>query len=157
MKVEIRPFRAKHIHHIVPREYEREVSRATGRDWSHEFAKGQGFTLIADGCPRGAGGIVPIWAGVGEVWLYTSAWIYQHPKTTYYWVRTLLQTLIEQGHYYRVQCPILDTAPVNKRFVRHLGFVSEGRMDRWGPDGKAYCLYALVADEGETLCLRQFS
>jgi hypothetical protein len=155
MKLEVRPFRPKHIQCIVPRSYELELRKITGRDWSHEFAKGRGYTLIADGVPVGAGGIVPMWAGVGEAWLFLSPWFTAHPKTSYKFIRELLAVLLKEGGFHRVQCPIRWDLPANKRLVKHLGFKAEGLLHRWGPDGLDYISFAMVAEEGEQLCLPQ--
>lgn len=149
----IRPFVPGDMDRIEARDYEKELMRLAG-NYGETFAfRGPAFTMEHDGTPVMAAGVCILWEGVGEAWMHLSPWFYRHVKSAYAAVYEVLCQIIVHKSLRRVQAPICASMPANIRFVEHLGFAPEGLMHRWGPDGKDYWLYSIVAPEGESLCL----
>ncbi len=151
--LKIVPYKAAHLAMNEPRQYERELREKSGVDSSQTFMNGPAYTVLDDGTPVMAGGIVQLWPGVGEVWLFLSPWFERHIKTGYKLIREMFQALLKVYHFRRLQTPICASMPGNIRLVEHLGFHKEGLMELWGPDGKDYQLMALLSKEG-AVCLR---
>lgn len=151
--ITVRPFEPGDIDAIGGREYELEMIRLAGNSGEQFALNGPAFTMLDDGKSVMAAGVYILWPGVGEAWMHLSHWFYRHVKTAYREVGEILAKIIIHKGLWRVQCAIRADMAANLRFVEHLGFAPEGLMHRWGPDGKDYWLYSLVAPEGESLCL----
>lgn len=151
--ITVRPFEAGDIALVGGREYERELMNLTGSNGEENAARGPAFTMLDDGQPVMSAGVVIYWPGVGEAWMHLSPWFHSHVKTAYREVRDILRQIIVTKHLRRVQCPIHAEMEKNMNFVEHLGFQIEGILHRWGPEGGDYIAYAMVAREGEELCL----
>lgn len=148
-RIALRPYQPGDLDAIEPRRYEGELQAATGRSFAQIFASGPAFTLWAafeDGWRAvGAGGVVPLWRSVGEAWMYLSPWIYRHPTVFAKIVRLALDGLAAQYRWERIQAPIPAHLQRHRRFARWLGFVEEGLLRRYGPEGADYVMTARVA------------
>ena len=151
--IRVRPFEPGDIGAIGGRDYELEMLQLAGNSGEQFAVNGPAFTMLEDGKPVVSAGVYILWPGVGEAWMHLSPWFHRHVKVVYREVRDILCQVIITKSLRRVQCPIQADMPQNKRFVEHLGFSPEGLMHRWGPNGKDYWLMAIVAPEGESLCL----
>lgn len=152
----IKPYKPEHLSQIEPREYERELRDKSGVDYSYTFMNGPAYTVFDGDIPVMAGGIVKLWPEVGEVWLFLSPWFTTHVKTGYQLIRELFEAVLKVNHFRRIQTPICASMPGNIRLVEHLGFECEGTMRRWGPDGQDYKFMALVANNGDSVCLKHY-
>lgn len=156
--IEIRAYKAKHLELIDGRQYERDLTRLAARagiSFARTFAQGPGFTAFENGKAVMAGGVVPTWRdGVGEAWMHISPWIEVHPKAAARCIYRMLGRALLEHPFVRVEAAICAEMPKNQRLAEFAGFRREGLMKRWGPDGRDYYQYAMVAPEGETLCLR---
>ena len=155
--ITIRPFEDTDIAAVGGREYEREMLMLAGNSGEELAMHGPAFTMLDDGKPVMCAGVYIFWPGVGEAWMHLSPWFYAHVKTVYREVREILEQIIATKGLRRVQCPIRADMEANMNFVEHLGFKIEGILHRWGPEDKDYLQYALVAKEGESLCLPRHS
>lgn len=93
-----------------------------------------------------AGGVVPIWPGVGIAWAMIARDIPQQCiKYTFSLYREWLKRLMERYNLHRVQADVkTDDFEKGHRFVKHLGFKHEGKMIAYGPDREDHERYAFV-------------
>ena len=150
--IRIRPYKAHHLAQIEPREYEREMRDKAGLHNALLLTKGPAYTIYDDRTPVMAGGIVKLWGGVGEVWLYLSPWFETHHKTAYKAIKQCWSDALKTNYFTRIQTPVCAALPANVRLIEHFGFSWEGTMRKWGPEGHDYHIMALVSDNGERIC-----
>lgn len=96
-----------------------------------------------DGAVLGAGGIMPIWKGVGE------GWVLVPPSTNASYglglhktAVSLLSRIVEEYKLHRVQTAVKYDFITGHRWAKRLGFVNEGPLYRYGPDQHTYYRYA---------------
>jgi hypothetical protein len=90
------------------------------------------------------GGITPVWYGVGNAWFIRSTWVENFPIATVKMCKAVLERLIDEEHYHRVQCEVRKSSTTDIRFALFLGFTVEGIMRKWGADGSDYLLMSRV-------------
>lgn len=107
-------------------------------------AVGYSFTVVD---PQDAlvfcAGVHHIWDGLGEVWGVFSPLARRYPHTLRCASR-LLDMVILDGDYQRVQCAVNPAWPEAVRFIEHLGFSRECIMEKYGPNGVDHALYARI-------------
>ena len=109
------------------------------------LTSGPAYT-ITNGVPVACGGILPLWKGVGEGWVVTSALVEQHPfmfaKTI--WRETL--RLIKDLDLDRIQTVVDAEHTVSMRWVERMGFENEGLMKKF-LGGRDFFRYALIREK----------
>lgn len=90
------------------------------------------------------GGIVWLWDGVGEAWVILHTNADEVKMGAYRAVRTLFFLLMEEGAYRRVQAMVRTDWERAVKMIEALGFVREGTMKAYFPDGTDAYLYAMV-------------
>lgn len=91
------------------------------------------------------GGVIPQWEGRAIAWAllsksvdrYDMIWIHRQ-------VHWVLQTQVENG-YHRIEAHVHEPFTAAHRWVGMLGFVSEGLMRRYDPQGRDMRLYARIS------------
>ncbi len=128
----------------------RELERLTIGDLTRIEAYGAriaepgfAFTGIADGDIDGAAGVAPMWDGVGQAWTLLSPLFYRHVVSFHRGTRRFLDG---QTRFHRIQTSVLSGFDVGCRWAERLGFVREGLMRCYGPDGSDHYLYARLRD-----------
>lgn len=103
-------------------------------------------TLVEEdtGLVVAVGGVLPLWKGVGDVWMVGSDLIDQHPKALYRLAASMLREATVGLELRRLQCSVDPMFPEHIRFIERLGFVSEGLMRKFGPCGEDHVRYAKV-------------
>jgi hypothetical protein len=107
------------------------------------LSRGPSFTGLDDGLVLGAAGLLFLIPGVAEVWMIL-------PKVgdglqRRFTARVCRQWLGEMGALYalrRIQARVDLTQRPHVRFINWLGFVYEGTLSRFGPEGQPYGMYA---------------
>lgn len=106
---------------------------------------GVSFTILnADGIPLGCGGVIPRWAGVGEVWIAISEELKKHPLVLVRETLRCIDAIVRYGGFRRLQLTIRSENELLKKWAASLGFTSEGRMLRYGIDGSDHDLFARI-------------
>lgn len=90
------------------------------------------------------GGVVPIWRGVGEVWIAVLPEAKTQPLSLVRSIKTILSLLSDSHH--RVQMTSVQGDEVSFRWAKALGFTCEGLMIKYGPDEKSHYLHSLTWD-----------
>lgn len=109
-------------------------------------ATGHNYTGRIDGRIVGCGGILPLRPTVGELWLALSD-RFRLGRPDRAWVS--LARIVEdglssalRGPFHRLQVALEKEFRPGRAFARHLGFVEEGLMRKYGPTGADYIRYA---------------
>jgi hypothetical protein len=107
--------------------------------------RGDGFTYQDDdGMPIFAGGIVPMWGRVGTAWLSVGPNIRElRPITLVRRVKEGIDLIIQKRGYSRIQAYTEADDPMTGHMCKRLGFVLEGRMEKYLVDGGAAFQWAL--------------
>jgi hypothetical protein len=85
-------------------------------------------------------GIFDYWPGMGEAWL-----IMPKNKTQYIGIlkalRTMIQKVVEEDKYFRVQCFIAAHLTKNRNWLEHIGFEFETMLESWYSRGEMCAVY----------------
>lgn len=109
---------------------------------------GPAFSGVArDGRIAFCFGAVELWAHVGEAWSVTSPLVEAMPRAFH---RLVLRTLDEKQRRHgcrRLQASVRQAHRTSIGWLHRLGFVYEGRMEGYGPDGAPYLRFARFRDD----------
>ena len=147
--IEIVPYEAWHATNILERGLNNGAPESTysfGHVVNDMGVDGQSFTGIQDGVVIACGGVLPMWPGVGEGWVLASGEIHNNKFATVRICRSILQKIMDDYGYWRIQGATLANWESGVKFARMLGFVNEGLMKRFGPGGEDYLRHARVID-----------
>lgn len=103
---------------------------------------GAGFTLLEDDQVVTCGGVIPRWRGVGELWIAVGAAMKNRPLTLVRQTHKVIAMLEVECGFNRLQLHIESDNPGLTRWAEALGFTFEGRMIKYGIDGKDHDLFA---------------
>jgi hypothetical protein len=87
------------------------------------------------------GGIVKLWRGVGEGWLFTSPEIIRHKISLTKIVKRLLFKAEQETGLHRIQALVLETFTQGRAWIQLLGFKSEGVLSCYGPNRENFIMY----------------
>jgi RimJ/RimL family protein N-acetyltransferase len=90
------------------------------------------------------GGVLPLWKGVGDVWMVGSDLVPKYPRAIYRLARAMLREASKGLTLRRLQCTVDPRYEEHVRFIERLGFTSEGLMRKFGPHGEDHVRYAKV-------------
>jgi hypothetical protein len=107
--------------------------------------KGQAYT-ITNGVPIACGGILPLWAGVGEGWVVTSPLVEKYPVIFAKTVWRATVELIESMDLDRIQTVVDVEHTVSHKWVERMGFKNEGLMRKY-LGGRDFYRYALIREK----------
>lgn len=150
-RVDIREFRAEDLAGFVPGRPEMEVvkhitqgAQAYGAYLASQGPAWSGFD--SEGTFLGAGGIGYYWPGVAEGWLLLSKGTDNYPFSLHRIVRLMVEKAFAVNGLKRLQVSVPVDMQRSRKWIARLGFVREGLMRRYGPDGHDYVLYAMVRE-----------
>jgi len=89
-------------------------------------------------------GISCMWKGVGVVWTLLTDKSRQRGVALTRGVLRLLGLLHRERGYWRIQATVERGDETARLWIIHLGFVYEGTMVAYGPDGETHDMYARV-------------
>lgn len=87
-------------------------------------------------------GMVPVWFGVGEIWLLTTDEV---SRNRAFFHRATIRMMREARIVYnlhRLQATVHDGNELAKNWIERLGFEFEGRHKQYGPDKSDHLRYA---------------
>lgn len=97
-----------------------------------------------DGRVVAAAGVVPMWQGVGLGWLLVASDAAVPAVPLVRALRYGLQDIVAQSGFWRVQADVRADFPLGQRLLHMLGFVPEGALRAYGPDGADFVRLAYV-------------
>jgi len=89
----------------------------------------------------GVGGAMPLWNGVGEVWLLVTEEGKKSPISLLKDSKWFIEYLLEKEGFHRLQCSIVCEFTAAHRFIASCGFVPEGIMAEFGPNREHFTRY----------------
>lgn len=142
--VQIREFRPEDVDAIEPQDRHVRAMEAIG-DWRKMIrtaaAAGPAWTALHDGRVLGVAGLGMHWQGRAEAWCLLS-----RDVPTRLWPaihRAALRGIAGAG-FRRVEATVKGRFKQGERWLAMLGFVPEGAMPAYGPDGSDHHRWARV-------------
>lgn len=137
------PFQPEHLAALrlqsVQSSAQRLMTAAHGREILAQ--RGLALTVLRDGAPISAGGIMEIWRGRAYAWSYLSDLALVHMK----WVHRAAFQGLQQASWSRIEMAIDPAHHGAKLWAAHLGFDFECLARKWTMDGRDAELWARVA------------
>jgi hypothetical protein len=145
--LEIVQFEPEHLELVMGREPDRGVLLSlpdVTRVASEYATRGPSWTGFWNGQGMACVGLVILWPHVAEGWAYTSDLVRQHPCAFHRAVCHKLRYVMQKYELNRLQLSIQRSNTVSRMWAYRLGFRSEGKMRKFGPEGEDYVRYSLV-------------
>ena len=146
MSVRIVPFAPAHLTAIAPGPF--DAIAVEGLDLRALAALradvGPAWSAMRDGRILGCAGIVPLWRGVGAGWLFGGAELRRHPMLLHRAVARGVPQAMRGLGLHRLQISVHEQFAASLGWVERLGFVPEGVMPGYGPNGDSYIRYARI-------------
>lgn len=146
MMFELATFLPEHVKEIDPHPAYQGAKESMAHS-SEAFFKSSGCyssSIMIDGKVEGCLGLVMEWDKTAYAWSYLSKKACLHPYSLSKLVSKLLN-MYEIGLCLdRISATTRCDSLVSRRWLQSLGFVQEGIMRKYGPDGSDYALYARV-------------
>lgn len=101
-------------------------------------------TVAYNGDILGVGGVVVYWPGVGEAWLFLSKHVIEHKLKAAFYVRSMMQTSIEELNLHRLQCTVRADFHKAIKMVERVGFLREGVMKAYTEDKIDTYMYGIT-------------
>lgn len=103
---------------------------------------GEGFACTDRGEVIGAGGIIPMWNGVGHGWAILA--VPTGVARLRFATRTVRRHLDENQIWHRIQTTVCTDFPQGLSWAFHLGFTVEGKHVKYDPEGRDHICFARV-------------
>lgn len=143
MEITLSPFKAEDALEILGRNAERYISLLIKLEMD-----GPGFTgRLPDGRVLGCAGMQSVAPWVADFWLIPSGLIPEYPLAFHKTVLAKFKELLASSTARRIQGVVDPKFPERTRWIERLGFVKEGTMRAFGPDGQDMDLYAMIRGE----------
>lgn len=143
--ITLRPFDIDHIKNLNDPENEPGLNRILPIEyWKRIEDGGMAFSAFADGEFLGCGGYGQPWPGIAQVWVWETSGVHRYPQGVHRLVRRALQHIEQDKNVWRISCEVRKGNERGRRWVELLGFQYEGTMEKYGPDGSDFMLYAKV-------------
>jgi len=102
------------------------------------------------GCHRGKPiiifGCIKLWPGVCELWMLTDTAITSVVRPFWTSAPRLIDILMDELSIVRAQCTVCARNPPAIRFIKALGFVEEGLLKCYGPDGSDFYMFGRLSN-----------
>lgn len=145
-KYRIEICKPEHFYKIQARPYDNAMMfKDNGADKyiSHYATSSFAFTAFYGDSIIAIGGILPIWPGAAEAWMFIGDDLAKHKRFIYKSVKNKIEDSFKFLNLQRLQMVCLTSYEKAGIFAEHLGFVKEGTMEKY-TNGEAYDLYARV-------------
>jgi RimJ/RimL family protein N-acetyltransferase len=112
------------------------------KEYPQKLIDGFSKTAFVDGEPIAIGGLVIYWPGVGESWLILSKKANDHKTEITRCIRRIVKQFVTENKLHRLQVNVRTDFPQARKLVEHLGFVYEGTLKRYTPNGVDCWMFA---------------
>tara|TARA_B100000470_G_scaffold200007_1_gene171383 strand:- start:172 stop:639 length:468 start_codon:yes stop_codon:yes gene_type:complete len=140
------PFEPGHAEDLVAQAEVNEAEKKfiLGQHIHNPVHAGHSVSVVRNGYLLGAGGIFPIWDGLGEAWVLPSTTVQNHKRMFVKLIRENMERMGDEFAFRRIQATARADAPKARRFLEFLGFEREGLLRAYGPDGADHILFAKI-------------
>lgn len=108
------------------------------------YKSGPGITFIDEQGPYACLGMIPLWPGVGDLWMVTTDRAALHPFELTRTMRRIMEENRPVYEYHRLQCAVLETNTTSRNWLERLGFVEEGPLEAYDSMKNNYVRMAKV-------------
>lgn len=105
---------------------------------------GLSVAILQKGKVAAAMGVIPLWEGVGEAWAVLTNKIKENPLTLIRLTKDMISRAQETMCLHRIQVSVVERDYNICRWIKSLGFHSEGVMEKFGPDGNNHIRYVRI-------------
>ena len=148
-----------HMYLFMRPDDEREILATSNADNLEDYLEsfdlvmdacgGLGFVGYWNGAPVGAGGIFPLWPGVGSIWMIaTTNWRTVANPVTKYAKRKLIPDAWKQG-FHRLEARSIEGHNTAHRWMMFLGAKDEARLRNYGKEGQDFIVFSWHPPVGE--------
>ena len=102
------------------------------------------FTAVTENLVLAAGGVYPIWDGVGEAWFISGENLKDNSIAIVRQVKKHLNSIMKQHNFHRIQAVTEERFINSKRWMGFLGMEQEGLMKKYCPYGRNFIRWAKV-------------
>ena len=102
------------------------------------------FTGVTENLVIAAGGIYPIWDGVGEAWFIGSHYLKDNPLGAVRALKRHLHRIMIDHKFHRIQAVTLKSFQNANRWMQFLEMKEEGMMEKFCPAGRDFIRWARV-------------
>lgn len=106
-------------------------------------AAGPAYAAVVGGQVVACAGVIPQWPGRAVAW----ALIGKEAGPHFIGIHRAVQRALDMHAFRRIETGVVCDFEEGHRWAKMLGFVREGRMRAYTPDGRDCDLYALVREE----------
>lgn len=110
---------------------------------------GPAYTIVRDDAPIACGGLIPLWEGFATAWGFAQPLDRLSARVIVRQFGKALRALSVLGPVRRLEATARCDFPAAQAFLETLGFERVVRLERYGPDGGDYWLYAWLAPPPE--------
>jgi hypothetical protein len=108
---------------------------------------GYAWCGVADGKPVCAFGVIPLWRGVGDVWMLTDAELPSYGRTFHRVAKGMFDIYIDELNIIRLQCTVHAANFQAIKWIKAMYFKQEGLLEKYGPDGCDFYMFARLKNE----------
>jgi hypothetical protein len=113
------------------------------------IAKHPSYTALTGGQVIACAGVIVIWSGVGEAWVFTSKDLVREKRFSFHkGVLSYLRLIEERYKLHRIQATVWEEYAEGLAWIERLGFKAEGYLKAYGPRRENYYLYGRVNHVG---------
>jgi len=137
------------IETIAPRLFDVASISAMRRDgWVDMVGRSVcSMSLVDAGVSKAAGGIIPMWQGVGHAWMLIGEGLTRRQHGMVFHKAEEMLTVAHLSHgLRRIQCDVRMDFAAGHRFALWLGFEDEGVLRRYSPDGADHVMYSRIVE-----------
>lgn len=142
-KLQVIPFNKEHLELLQLRDFEADKSEYIQKH-AAGYEQGPGYSFYDDDKLIFCGGVLFLWAGVGELWIICDICVKYYIRELYFYAKLYLGRVIERYKLHRVQAHVLANYKPGQRFLRRMGFREEGLLEKYDWHKEDYCLYARI-------------
>lgn len=147
-KMTVIPFKSFHLRLMDLREWDRQLllSNAELADLSSNYFEKNGFGYTGLGAEGivGAAGLVRVLPGNWEAWAYTTHLFPKYGIQIHRLVKSVIVDWFANPRVNRIQCIVDSMNPVAVRWASKLGFHKEATLQKYGPGGQDFYMFAKV-------------
>ena len=107
---------------------------------------GPSYIAVHHGRPLAVFGCIPLWTGVGEAWLITDKDLSSIKRPFHRVTKGMFDIFMSELNLVRLQVTVHSSNLQAVKWIKTLYFKEEGRLKRYGPDGKDFFMYARIKD-----------
>ena len=107
---------------------------------------GPSYIAVHHGRPLAVFGCIPLWTGVGEAWLITDKDLSSIARPFHRVTKKMFDIFMAELNLVRLQVTVHSSNLQAVKWIKTLYFKEEGRLEKYGPDGKDFFMYARIKD-----------